>query len=261
MRRRSDKHRPRQLYGTRQARNRGIVTVRHDSARPASGGFASGPNRRFGVTACALALAALASGCSLPSLNSGTLFGGNKTESTPRSVTQESLLQAAKSDTDINTASTLGLGCPAFIISTADRHQTQYEGGRIGDGLAIIHQGEITRTARECDIEPGKITIKYGFSGRVLLGPRGTPGVVKLTFQVYLVDANQKRVETQPIVLDVAIPPDSPIAYFSTVRSISFVVPEGARPSDYRLVVAFDKPPADPPPKPQRTPPTAKKKS
>jgi hypothetical protein len=207
------------------------------------------------------ALAALAGGCSLPSLNSGTLFGGNKTESTPRSVTQDSLLQAAKSDTDINTSSTLGLGCPAFIISATDRHQTHYEGGRIGDGLAIIYQGEITRTARECDIEPGKITIKYGFSGRVLLGPRGTPGVVRLPLQVYLLDASQKRVETQAVVLDVAIPPDSPIAYFSTVKTIAFVFPEGARPSDYRLVVAFDKAPTEPPPKPPRTPPTAKKKS
>lgn len=237
------------------------MTERLEKSGLGAGGSRGGRCARSGILACALALATLAGSCSLPSLNSGTLFGGNKTDANPRSVTQESLLQAAKSDTDINTASTLGLGCPAFIISPSDRHQTQYEGGRIGDGLAIIHQGEITRTARECDIEPGKITIKYGFSGRVLLGPRGTPGVVKLPFVVYLLDATQKRVENQAVVLDVAIAPDSPIAYFSTVRAISFVVPEGARPSDYRLVVAFDKPPADPPPKPQRTPTPAKKKN
>ena len=57
---------------------------------------------------------------------------------------------------------------------------TIYEPGRVGDGLAVMHRGEISKTARECQIEPGRITVKYGFSGRVLLGPKGKSGRVTL---------------------------------------------------------------------------------
>ena len=61
-------------------------------------------------------------------------------------------------------------GCPKVVMWPRDNNLTIYETGRAGDGLAIIHRGEITKTARECQIEPGRVTVRYGFSGRVLLG-------------------------------------------------------------------------------------------
>ncbi len=67
---------------------------------------------------------------------------------------------------------------------------TIYEQGRVGDGLAVMHRGEISKTARECHIEGNRITVKYGFSGRVLLGPKGRTGNVALPLQVFVADAS-----------------------------------------------------------------------
>jgi hypothetical protein len=203
---------------------------------------------------CALRIATLAlapallAGCGLSSITSGIgggiLGGGAKTEAAaPSGVSKEQLLSAAKSDGGevLMTAAVAGAGCPQMLIDSREKHLTTYEAGRTGDGLAIVHQGEITKVARECELQPGVVTVKYGFSGRVLLGPKGQPGVIQLPFQMFVTDANRERVQGESMKVDVAIPPDSPIGYFSTVRVVTFKIPEGARPADYKIFVAFDK--------------------
>ena len=128
-----------------------------------------------------------------------------------------------------------------MLIWAREKHLTVYEGGRTGDGLAIVHQGEITKVARECEFAPGQITIKYGFSGRVLVGPKGQPGIVQLPVTAFITDGNRERIQGETIKVDVTVPPDTPISYFSTVRTIQFKLQEGARPADYKLFVGFDK--------------------
>ena len=85
-------------------------------------------------------------------------------------------------------------GCPRLSISPRGGHLTIYEDGRAGDGLAIMHRGEITKTARECQIEPGRVTVKYGFSGRVLLGPRGKGGNITLPVNVVVTDSKREKI-------------------------------------------------------------------
>ncbi len=51
-----------------------------------------------------------------------------------------------------------------------------YEAGHTNDAQAIIHRGEITKLARECQFYGDRVVVKYGVAGRVLLGPRGSPG-------------------------------------------------------------------------------------
>ena len=75
-----------------------------------------------------------------------------------------------------------------FRFGHRDNSVTEYADGQIGDGLAVIYRGEITRTARECQIQPGRVTVKYGFSGRVLLGPRGKPMRVTLPVHIFVTD-------------------------------------------------------------------------
>lgn len=157
-------------------------------------------------------------------------------------VSEASLLEAARTDTtgqiSIDTAIT---SCPQFKIWPRDRLLTVYDIGRVGDGLAIQYRGEITKTARECRIKPNQVTVKYGFAGRVLLGPRGRPGEVKMPIKVHVTDRDRKIVLTQKISLDVTIPEDNPVGYFSTVREISFTLAPGVPPGDYKLFIAFDR--------------------
>jgi hypothetical protein len=194
------------------------------------------------------ALGLLVGGCGMSSLTSGIgggWFGGAKSTKTEvGSVSEDQLLAAAKSDTGSisNVGSTeMAFGCPRFQVWSRDGYVTIYEPGRVGDGLAVMHRGEITKTARECHIEGNRITVKYGFSGRVLLGPKGRTGQVMLPLNVFVADAKRDKVATDSVKIDVDVALDKPIGYFSVVRSVTFAVPEGSRPAEFEVFVGFDR--------------------
>jgi hypothetical protein len=197
---------------------------------------------RFG--AAAILFAGLG-GCGLSSLTSGIgggMFGGtSQVKSQSTGVSEENLLIAAKADSPSSTGAEVAHGCPRFNVWTRDGNVTIYEAGRVGDGLAVMHRGEITKTARECNIENGRVTVKYGFSGRVLLGPRGKTGNVQLPLTVFVTDSKREKVANDRLKIDVPVALDKPIGYFSTVREISFPVPEGARPGEFEVYVGFER--------------------
>ncbi len=127
------------------------------------------------------------------------MFGSSSstTEVVP-GVNEEQLLSAAKSNGDqpVGAAGVgeVAAGCPRLSISPRGTNLTIYEDGHAGDGLAIMHRGEITKTARECQLEPGRVTVRYGFSGRVLLGPSGRPGNITLPVNILVTDAKREKV-------------------------------------------------------------------
>jgi hypothetical protein len=197
---------------------------------------------------CAGGLAlGLLTGCGLSTLTSGLgggMFGSSSsTKAEVKAVTEEQLLSAAKADYG-DTASTGGdiaHGCPRFVVWPRDNYLTIYEQGRVGDGLAVMHRGEITKTARECQVEPGRVTVRYGFSGRVLLGPRGKAGSVSLPVNVFVTDAKRERIASDKMKVDVSVAVDKPIGYFSMVRTVTFNIPEGSRPGEFEVFVGFDR--------------------
>lgn len=195
-----------------------------------------------GLMVCALG------GCGLPSLSSGlgtSVFGGSGQQNAQvQSVSEEQLLSAAKAEVTGGTHSSsagVAAGCPKFEVWPRDNNVTIYQEGRIGDGLAIRHRGEITKTARECVVEDGRVTIKYGFSGRVLLGPSGATGPVMLPVNVFVTDAKRERIAADAMQVSVEMVMDQPIGYFSAVQSITFDVAEGSRPGEYEMFVGFDR--------------------
>ena len=182
----------------------------------------------------------------MPSLTSGIgggWFGGqDKSKTEVGSVSQDQLLAAAKTDGgETGSLGEVAHGCPRFQVWSREGYVTIYEPGRVGDGLAVMHRGEITRTARECQIEQGRITVKYGFSGRVLLGPKGKSGRVILPLNVFVTDAKRERIKTDKVMVDVDVVLDKPIGYFSVVKTLTFPLPEGSRPAEYEVFVAFDR--------------------
>jgi hypothetical protein len=202
---------------------------------------------RVGAYVCVCGLLTLLnSGCGISSITSGlgsSVFGSSSSQSSPSpGVSEEQLLSAAKSDVDsVGTpVGEVAHGCPRLSISPHGGHLTIYEDGRAGDGLAIMHRGEITKTARECQIEPGRVTVRYGFSGRVLLGPRGHAGNVKLPINVTVTDAKRAKVKGDVVSVDATVAVDNPIGYFSTVRTVTFDIPEGTRPGEFEVFVGFD---------------------
>jgi hypothetical protein len=198
--------------------------------------------------ACVGGLAlSLLTGCGLPTLTSG-LSGGMFGRSSSRgaevkAVTEEQLLSAAKSEYGDGGGggADIAHGCPRFSIWPRENHVTVYEQGRMGDGLAVVHRGEITKTARECQVDQGRVTVRYGFSGRVLLGPRGKTGEVSLPVNVFVTDSKRERIASERMNVEVSVAIDRPIGYFSTVRTVTFNIPEGSRPGEFEVFVGFDR--------------------
>jgi hypothetical protein len=187
------------------------------------------------------------SACGMSSLTSGIgggWFGSKKSTSTDvGSVNQDELLAAAKTDSGslAGIGGEVAHGCPRFQVWSRDGYLTIYQAGQVGDALAVMHRGEITKTARECNIEPGRVTVKYGFSGRVLLGQKGKSGRVTLPATVFVADAKREKIASEKVRIDVDVALDNPIGYFSIVRSVSFQIPEGSRPGEYEVYVGFDR--------------------
>ncbi len=199
-----------------------------------------GAGALLAVTVLSLSLG----GCGMSSLTSGfgggMFGGGNASKSSNEPLTNEKMLTAAKSESQMGVGGDLAGGCPRFLVWPRDHHITIYEPGRAGDGLAVMHRGEITQTARECHIEGTRVTVKYGFSGRVLLGPRGKTGSVTLPVKIFVSDAKRERIQNDQGSIDVAMTLDKPIGYFSAVKTISFTIPEGTRPGEFEVFVGFD---------------------
>jgi hypothetical protein len=133
----------------------------------------------------------------------------------------------------------VSLHCPQVVAWPHDRLLTIYANGQTGDAQAIVHRGEITRLARECQIYGDRVTVKYGFAGRVMLGPKGRAGQVTLPYNVRVADAERKVLANDAGTVTTMVPQDNPVGYFSVVKEISFPVSMGTRPQDYKVFVAF----------------------
>lgn len=223
-----------------------IATTRRAAACNFSGDRQQMAPVRFAGLSAVLLISALLGGCGMSSLTSGLGGGliGSSGKTASAEVSEEQLLTAAKAGDTGTTGSTnvgeVAFGCPRMTIASRDNNITFYEPGRAGDGLAIMHRGEITKTARDCEVLAGRVTVKYGFSGRVLLGPRGKPGAISLPVNVVVTDSKRAQVTGQAMKVDVYVEQDKPIGYFSAVQSVTFDVPEGSRPGEFEINVGFD---------------------
>lgn len=191
---------------------------------------------------CVYALIAVVlSGCAISQITSPFRSRGER-GGWATSVSEERLLEAAKNDTSSQVdLPARDQNCPRFSVWQRDRMLTFYEKGRRGDQLAIKYRGELTKTARECDIGRRKISVKYGFAGRVLLGQRGQPGTIKLPLRIHVTDASRNIISSQTTTVSVNVAPGSLVGFFSAVGKISFAIESGTSPSQYQLYVAFDR--------------------
>lgn len=153
------------------------------------------------------------------------------------------MLDKAKADAPTMASATAGdsLHCPQVVSWPHDRLLTIYAGGQVGNTQAIMHRGEITKLARECQIYGDRVTVKYGVAGRVLLGPKGAPGQVTLPVSIKVSDADRKVLASDKTSVSTIVPTENPVGYFSVVKEITFPITMGMRPEDYKVFVAFER--------------------
>ncbi len=132
-----------------------------------------------------------------------------------------------------------GQHCPQVVAWPNERLRTVYQSGHDGDQMYVVNRGEITKLSRECRFYGGRVVVKYGFAGRVLLGPKGGPGVVTLPVSVRAADPYKATLAQDRMSVPVTVPAEKPVGYFSMVREISFPIQVGSRLEDYKIFVAL----------------------
>jgi hypothetical protein len=197
---------------------------------------------------CSLWLfAMLLGGCGfsqMPSIGDGGIFSSSKKAGpaawTPI-ITEDSMLAAARMNSDGPIEMAAANGCPLMQVEAGQRSLTIYDGNRIGDNKAVVHQSEVTKTARECQLSGGMVQVKYGIAGRVLLGAKGKPGTINLAATIQVLDKAKNKLKSEPFTISVTITKQNPISYFAVVRDVTIAVKEGTVPQDYSISIAFDK--------------------
>jgi hypothetical protein len=119
--------------------------------------------------------------------------------------------------------------------------------------LQVKYQGSIVRTARECHVAGGVMTMKVGIEGRIITGPAGGPGTLDVPLRVAVV---QEGVSPKTIVSNfgketVSLTGEGDRANFVHVdNAISFPLPRPLGLIDsYVVYVGFDPAGLAPPPR------------
>jgi hypothetical protein len=201
---------------------------------------------RNALTAAVAVCAGLAlGGCGVSTLTSslsGGIFGSSKPPETTQKVSEGNLLTAAEADVGGQVDITAkGADCPAVSIAPGDNNITFSVKGGNNDGLSVMHRGEITKTARECAASNGGMSVRYGFAGRVLLGPQGKVGTITLPVKVTVLDSGHKTLKSENVKVPVTITPDQTAGFFSVTRDVVVPVAAGASARSYQIVIAFDR--------------------
>src|SRR5581483_553377 len=136
--------------------------------------------------------------------------------------------------------------CPGIEIRTGA--STLMLGSKQGEGepsaLDLRYQATIVRTARECHVAAGVMTMKVGIEGRVITGPAGGPGTVDIPLRLAVVQegVNPKTIVSKFAREQVTIASAVDRATFTHIDpDISFPMPQPAANIDaYVVYVGFD---------------------
>ena len=166
------------------------------------------------------ALALLLAGCGSSSLSSSlsslNIFDSNK-------ATQSAAADGSTPEPE-------DIECPSVTVRTGASTLTigDTAKGPEADVLNLRYQGTIIRTARECNVSGGVMTMKVGIEGRIITGPAGGPGEVNVPLRIAVVQegVNPKPIASKFARVPVTIASDNDRVTFTHVESdISFPMP------------------------------------
>jgi hypothetical protein len=132
------------------------------------------------------------------------------------------------------------LECPAVTVRTGASAWQLPSGGAATN---VRYQGSLGQLVRECAILGETMTMRVGVEGRLLVGPKGGPGAVKVPLRMALVaEGPQPRsLWSKFYNVDVSVPPGASQAVFSVVEDdLTFPLPANRQITNYVVYVGFD---------------------
>jgi hypothetical protein len=202
---------------------------------------------------------------------------GNLLKSSPldlfKSSSKSAPAEAAGADSSNagSNVSAADIDCPDVNVRTGAA--TLMIGSKPGESepaaLDVRYQGSIIRTARECHVNSGIMTMKVGIEGRIITGPAGGPGTVEVPLRIAVVHegVNPKTVvskfDRETVTIGNAV---DRVTFTHIDPDVAFPLPEPIGDiGQYVVYVGFDPIAAEPPkeqkPAPAKRKPGAKRKS
>jgi hypothetical protein len=199
-----------------------------------------------------LSLGALLSACSGPSGQNG---GQGGIQSIGQGISQRtdalaSRLRGAGAQTSdasqssissASVASNLRRDCPIAELREGTQTDRVYQEGREGDPTGVVYQGTINRVARECIYgSDGSVSVRFGITGRVVLGPVGVPGPQTVSVRAVLLNTDTGAVwsELFPVTVDLGIGRANQA--FSLIQQTPATVIPPSETSKHRVIIGFD---------------------
>jgi hypothetical protein len=220
----------------------------------------SGAGSKAARAAAGLAVAGVLAGCggnsSMFSVSSLDLFSNSSKATQANAAAPD----APETPTDVECPGvTIRDGASTLTIGSNPKEATPAP-------LDVRYQGSIVRTARECHVANGVMTMKVGIEGRVITGPAGGPGAVEVPLRIAVVQdgVNPKTIASnfgkETVTLDQQV---DRAAFTHIEDNISFPLPRPIGLIDsYVVYVGFDpvsaKPPEKKAPPKRRAKPAAK---
>lgn len=174
----------------------------------------------------ALLLAALA-GCSS--------IGGDQADTAAQAPTA-----AAAAGQEPGFESLIKRNCPQIEILQGAESYRVYGTPNSNDPFDIRYQANIADTARECSLLGVEAAIRIGVTGRLIVGPKGAPGSVRLPLRIAVLDDKGTPVYSRIHPITVAIPAGQQHADFPHIED-GVVVPIPAnRFIGWKIVIGYD---------------------
>lgn len=130
---------------------------------------------------------------------------------------------------------------PTDIRQGASTLQTTAPGA--DNAMAVRYQATFSRTARQCAIADGNLSIKVGVQGRLILGPAGASGdaTVPLRYALVREGVEPKTIWSKLYLVPVAVPAGQlNVPFTHVIEDMVVPMPGGAEFDSYVIYVGFD---------------------
>lgn len=127
--------------------------------------------------------------------------------------------------------------CPAVTLSASDAVLNSYQRGGDGDPTKLVYRAAITDTSRSCTFGGGTMGMTIGVAGRVIPGPAGSPGTVRLPMHVKVYQ-DTTEIYSQRVDQEVAVADTAGATQFMFVDK-NFSMPNPTS-RNVRVIVGFD---------------------
>lgn len=128
--------------------------------------------------------------------------------------------------------------CPEIRVRQNTEALRVFERGFEDDNSRVVWQASISETARECLYDgQGNMILRVGVSGRIISGPKGSPGTVQVPLRIAVVKHQEAVLSSEIYNLAITIPPEGSTV-FTEVRELN--LPSPGRDRDYLIYLGFD---------------------